>query len=47
MTQYRRALVKISGEAMAGPRGYGFDREKISWIAGQIAELVEPAMKSA
>lgn len=35
---YRRALVKISGEAMAGARGYGFDREKISWIAGQIAE---------
>ncbi|MBI5247868.1 MAG: UMP kinase [Desulfomonile tiedjei] len=37
MSPYRRALLKISGEAMAGERGYGFDREKISWIAGQIA----------
>ncbi len=37
MSQYRRALLKISGEAMAGERGYGFDREKILWIAGQIA----------
>jgi uridylate kinase len=31
-------MLKISGEAMAGERGYGFDREKILWIAGQIAD---------
>jgi uridylate kinase len=34
---YRRALLKISGEAFAGDRGYGWDTAKIAWIAGQIA----------
>lgn len=34
---YRRALVKISGEAFAGERGYGLDPLRISWIAGQVA----------
>lgn len=37
MTPYRRALLKISGEAMAGLTGYGFDRGAMSWIAGQVA----------
>lgn len=35
---YRRALLKISGEAFAGDRGYGIDHEKVSWIANQIAQ---------
>jgi len=33
---YRRGLLKISGEALAGDRGYGIDHGKVSWIAGQI-----------
>ena len=33
---YRRALLKISGEAMSGERGYGFDKDGISRIARQI-----------
>jgi len=35
---YHRALLKISGEALAGDRGFGLDHEKTSWIAGQIAQ---------
>jgi uridylate kinase len=35
---YRRALLKISGEALAGERGYGFDPPKVAWIANQIGE---------
>ncbi|MEJ2718589.1 MAG: UMP kinase [Deltaproteobacteria bacterium] len=35
---YRRALLKISGEALAGERGYGLDHARSLWIAGQIAE---------
>lgn len=35
---YRKALLKISGEALAGDRGYGFDPAKIAWIAGQIVQ---------
>jgi uridylate kinase len=34
---YRRALLKISGEALAGDNGYGLDRIGTDWIAGQIA----------
>jgi uridylate kinase len=34
---YRRALLKISGEALAGDRGYGWDTLTIRWIAEQIA----------
>ncbi len=37
---YRRALLKISGEALAGPRGYGLDLETVRWIAGQIGQAV-------
>jgi uridylate kinase len=34
---YSRCLLKLSGEALGGDRGYGMDREAIDWIAGQIA----------
>ncbi|MEW6349519.1 MAG: uridine monophosphate kinase [Thermodesulfobacteriota bacterium] len=34
---YRRALLKISGEALAGNRGHGIDPAKSAWIAAQIA----------
>jgi uridylate kinase len=33
---YGRALLKISGEALAGEKGFGFDGSKISWIAQEI-----------
>jgi uridylate kinase len=38
---YRRALLKISGEALGGERGFGLDDRAISWIAGQIARAHE------
>jgi len=34
---YRRALLKISGEAFAGDHDHGWDTAKIAWIAEQIA----------
>ena len=33
---YRRALIKVSGEALAGPRGYGLDYAVLSRLAGEI-----------
>lgn len=36
--RYRRALLKISGEALAGERGFGLDEKAVSRIAGQIAQ---------
>jgi len=35
---YRRGLIKISGEALSGDRGFGLDPIKTAWIAREIAE---------
>ena len=35
---YRRCLFKVSGEALAGERGFGIDSDKTAWIAREIAE---------
>ena len=37
---YRRVLLKISGEALAGGQGYGIDPDVISRIAEELAEVV-------
>jgi uridylate kinase len=34
---YCRAVLKISGEALAGDQGFGLDRDRTTWIADQIA----------
>jgi uridylate kinase len=37
---YRRVLLKISGEALAGKQGYGIDPETIAGIAEEIREVI-------
>jgi uridylate kinase len=37
---YRRVLLKISGEALAGGQGYGIDPETIAGIAEEIREVI-------
>lgn len=37
--RYRRVLLKLSGEACAGPQGFGLDPETVSEIAEEIAEV--------
>ncbi|MBD3390941.1 MAG: UMP kinase [Chitinivibrionales bacterium] len=37
--QYRRVLLKISGEALAGPRGFGIDAAVADTLAGEIKEV--------
>ncbi len=39
--KYKRLVLKLSGEALAGSRGYGIDPEVVSSIAVQIKEVVE------
>lgn len=36
---YRRILLKLSGEALAGGRGFGIDPSVLSRLAGEIAEV--------
>ncbi|MFA6866709.1 MAG: UMP kinase [Clostridia bacterium] len=37
---FKRALIKISGEALAGKQGFGLNEEKIDKVINQIAEVV-------
>src|SRR5436309_14600216 len=36
---FQRILVKISGEALAGDKGFGVETPRIHGIAGELAEL--------
>ena len=38
--KYKRVVLKLSGEALAGDRGYGIDPEVLRSIAGQVRELI-------
>ena len=38
MAGYRRILLKLSGEALAGKPGFGLDAESAQRIAGDLAE---------
>ena len=37
---YRRVLLKLSGEALAGDRGFGFDFETVDRLANEVVDVV-------
>ena len=39
--KYKRVLIKISGEALAGDKGFGFDEKKIDSICQSIKKCVD------
>jgi len=43
----RRVLLKLSGEALAGPGGYGIDPDAASFVAGKVSELVAMGIEVA
>lgn len=45
--KYKRIVLKLSGEALAGDNGYGIDPEVISSIANQIKEVVDLGVEVA
>ncbi|MFV9509826.1 UMP kinase [Tepidibacillus sp. LV47] len=45
--KYKRIILKLSGEALAGQLGYGIDPKFISSIANQIKEVVELGVQVA
>ncbi|PLY10645.1 MAG: UMP kinase [Desulfuromonas sp.] len=45
--KYRRVLLKLSGEALAGNQGYGIDPDVISGIAAEVKEVVELGVQVA
>ncbi|WP_139904555.1 UMP kinase [Clostridium thermarum] len=40
-SKYKRIMLKLSGEALAGPQGYGIDFDVTTRIAKEIKELVD------
>ncbi|HZL56883.1 MAG TPA: UMP kinase [Bryobacteraceae bacterium] len=41
MPQYERILLKISGEAMAGPQSFGIDPDRVKDLAAEIAAVAQ------
>jgi len=41
MTNYKRILLKLSGESLMGNSGYGIDSERLNEYAQQIKEIVD------
>ena len=39
--RYKRILLKLSGEALAGDKGFGFDFDVLKRLAGEIKQVVE------
>lgn len=45
--KYKRVLLKLSGEALMGNRGYGIDPETVAFLAQEIRETVNTGAKVA
>ena len=45
--QYKRILLKLSGEALMGERNYGIDPKRLSEYAEEIKEVVEKGLEVA
>ena len=45
MAKYKRVLLKLSGEALAGPNKTGFDEETCLGIARQVKQLVDQGIQ--
>ena len=46
-TKYKRVGLKLSGEALAGEKGYGIDPNVVNSIARQIKEVLECGLEIA
>lgn len=47
MSKFRRVLLKLSGEALMGKKGYGIDPDIISGIAPEIKWIIEQGVELA
>ena len=46
-TKYKRVLFKLSGEALAGGKGFGIDSEAVTKITSQIKKVVKQGVEVA
>ena len=47
MASYKRILLKLSGESLAGGAAFGIDAERVKALAAEVAEVAAPASRSA
>jgi uridylate kinase len=45
MPAYNRILLKLSGEVMAGPAGFGLDSDRMAALASDVAEVVKTGVQ--
>ena len=45
--QYKRVVIKLSGEALAGEAGFGLSPEIIKSVAGEVKEVVDLGVEVA
>ena len=45
--KYHRVILKISGEALAGPKKFGLDDDMLGLVAGQIKEVTDMGVQVA
>lgn len=45
MAKYKRAVIKLSGEALAGEKGFGLDESVIEYVVKQIKQVVEQGVE--
>lgn len=43
--EYKRILLKLSGESLMGKQGYGIDRERLEAYARQIKEIAQAGVE--
>ncbi|MEX1071071.1 MAG: UMP kinase [Anaerolineales bacterium] len=46
-SKYERILLKLSGEALAGPQGFGIDPDKAEAIAERVTEVAKMGIQTA
>ena len=45
MARFNRILLKLSGEAMAGPLSFGIDPDRVKGLAGEIAAIAQAGVQ--
>lgn len=45
MPKYKRVIIKLSGEALAGQKGFGIDQKTVEYVVSQIRTVVESGVE--
>ena len=45
MPAYKRVLLKLSGEVMAGPGGFGIDADRVKSLAAEVADVAKTGIQ--